>query len=89
MAEPREFSEHTAQVIDEEIVRILRGASDRAEQMLTTHRNKLDTLAAALERAEELDEPKIEKLIGPAAYKSSSGSEPPTADAPSAGDEAA
>ncbi len=32
MAEPREFSEHTAQVIDEETVRIIREAADRAER---------------------------------------------------------
>ncbi|MGQ9573791.1 MAG: ATP-dependent zinc metalloprotease FtsH [Thermoguttaceae bacterium] len=67
MAEPREFSEHTAQVIDEEIFRILREASQRAEQVLTTHREKLDTLARALEREEVLEERQIEELIGPAA----------------------
>jgi len=68
MAEPREFSEHTAQVIDEEIVRILRVASDRAEELLSEHRDKLEALAAALEREEELDERQIEALIGPAAH---------------------
>ena len=30
MAEPRRFSEHTAQVIDEEVSRLLRDASDKA-----------------------------------------------------------
>jgi cell division protease FtsH len=69
MAEPRRFSEHTAQVIDEEVVRILREASERAKKLLTRHRDKLDALAAALEREETLDEEDIEKVIGPAAYK--------------------
>ena len=69
MTEPREFSEHTAQVIDEEIVRMLRAASDRAENLLTEHRDKLDALATALEREEELDERQIEDVIGPAASK--------------------
>ena len=55
MAEPRQFSEHTAQVIDEEVVRILREASERADDMLTEHREKLDRLAA-LEQEETLDE---------------------------------
>ena len=36
MAEPREFSEHTAQVIDEEIVRILRDAAEMAERLLAS-----------------------------------------------------
>ena len=67
MAEPREFSEHTAQLIDEETVRILREAADRAEQILRENREKLDTLAQALEREEVLDERQIQELIGPSA----------------------
>jgi cell division protease FtsH len=69
MAEPRHFSEHTAQVIDEEIVRILREAADKAEQSLRKHRDKLDLLASALEREETLEEHEIEMVIGPPAYK--------------------
>lgn len=65
MAEPRRFSEHTARIIDEEVVRILREAFERAEQMLTKHRAKLDTLAAALVEAETLDLDEITELIGP------------------------
>lgn len=68
MAEPREFSEHTAQVIDEEIVRILRAAADRAEKVLRENRDKLDTLAAALEQEETLEERQIAELIGPPVY---------------------
>jgi len=69
MAEPREYSEHTAQVIDEEISRILNEASDQAIHVLTEHREKLDTLATALDRQEELDESEIEALVGPPAYE--------------------
>ena len=69
MAEPRRFSEHTAQVIDEEIVRILREASDKARKMLIDHRDKLDVLAGALHREETLDEDDIEALIGPPAHR--------------------
>jgi len=82
MAEPRQFSEHTARVIDEEVVRILRQASDRARAMLMEHRAELDTLAQALEREETLDESEIEKLLGPPAYKMAE----PTAAAASAKD---
>ena len=88
ISEPREFSEHTARVIDEEIVRILRAASDRAEDLLSEHRDKLEALATSLDREEELEEHQIEKLIGPAASKPSETGDPPTTDAPSAGDEA-
>ena len=38
-------------------------------QTLTEHREKLDTLATALDREEELDESDIEALIGPPAYE--------------------
>jgi len=71
MAEPREFSEHTARLIDEEIMRILRAAEQQAEQTLEQHRDKLETLAAALEREEVLEERQIEALIGPSAWSRS------------------
>ncbi len=69
MAEPREFSEHTARVVDEEITRILRAADERAAKVLAEHRPKLDALAAALEKEEVLDERQIEELIGPSVNK--------------------
>ena len=69
MAEPRRFSEHTAQVIDEEIQRILHESADSAMEMLTTHRNKLEALAERLIGEETLDELEIEDLIGPPAYE--------------------
>jgi cell division protease FtsH len=69
MAEPRQFSEDTARVIDEEMVRILRQASEKATAMLQQQREKLDILAQALERDETLDEVEIAKLIGPPAYE--------------------
>jgi cell division protease FtsH len=69
MSEPREFSEHTAQIIDEEIARILRAASEEAESLLGQQRHKLDALAKALEQKEVLDEFEVEELIGPPAYR--------------------
>ncbi|MDZ7620392.1 MAG: ATP-dependent zinc metalloprotease FtsH [Patescibacteria group bacterium] len=65
MAEPRRFSEHTARVIDDETMRILREASDKAEAVLTENRAQLDKLAGALIEAETLDLSEIEELIGP------------------------
>lgn len=69
MSEPREFSEHTAQVIDEEVARILHAAADKASSLLGEHRDKLDRLADALVEKEILDEDEIEKLIGPPAAR--------------------
>jgi cell division protease FtsH len=69
IAQPRQFSEHTAQVIDEEVERILRAAAERAGELLTAQRPKLETLAKALGREETLDEAAIEKLIGPPARR--------------------
>ena len=68
MSEPRQFSEHTAQVIDEEVHRLLSDAAEQATQMLVSHRDKLDAMATALESEETLDARDIEKLIGPPAY---------------------
>jgi len=69
MAEPRHFSEHTAQVIDEEIGRILHDADEKAAKVLAEHRDKLDRIAGALETEETLEEREIEALIGPPAYR--------------------
>ena len=67
ISEPRDFSEHTAQVIDEEVARILHSAAERASQLLAEHRDKLDAVAKALEENEVLDEFEVEQLIGPSA----------------------
>jgi cell division protease FtsH len=69
MAGPREYSEHTAQVIDEEIIRILRESAERARKALSQERAKLDKLAKTLESEETLDESEIEALLGPPAYR--------------------
>lgn len=63
--EQREFSEHTAQVIDEEVARILHAAGDLARSLLSQQRDKLDKLAGALEENEVLDDTEITELIGP------------------------
>ncbi len=69
MSAPRQFSEHTAQLIDEEVIRILRDASQRAVDLLTANREKLDLLARKLEKEETLDEHTVEELLGPPAKR--------------------
>ena len=74
--EQRTFSEHTAQVIDEEIASILHTAADRAHQVLTENRDKLTAISEALLEKEILDTEDIEALIGPSIHgsKASGGS---------------
>jgi cell division protease FtsH len=67
--EQREFSEHTAQLIDEEVARILHNAASEATRLLTEQREQLETLARALEEQEVLDEKEIEQLLGPSINK--------------------
>jgi len=66
--EHRTFSERTAQVIDEEIAKILHSAADRAQRVLTENRDKLTTIAEALLEKEILDTGQIEELIGPSVH---------------------
>jgi cell division protease FtsH len=72
--EQREFSEHSAQLIDEEVARILHAAADEASRLLGAHRGELETLAVALEKQEVLDEHEIEQLLGPSINKRASDS---------------
>ncbi|HVX12253.1 MAG TPA: ATP-dependent zinc metalloprotease FtsH [Pirellulales bacterium] len=65
IVEQREFSEHMAQLIDEEVARILHESADRARDLLDKNRDKLDQLAGALAEHEVLDNREIEELIGP------------------------
>ena len=64
MHEQRKFSEHTAEVIDEEVERILHHAAERALQTLKQYKSETEALTAALMEHEELSELEIEALIG-------------------------
>ncbi len=65
ISEPRDHSEHTQRIIDEEVVRLLREADDRALRLLERHRNELETLTNALIEREVLSTKEIEDLVGP------------------------
>jgi cell division protease FtsH len=75
----RQFSEHTMELIDEEVTLILHAAAARASELLEQHRQKLDALAKGLLDDEELDETEIEKLIGPSVHAESNGKANPKA----------
>jgi cell division protease FtsH len=61
----REFSEHTMQVIDDEVRRILDESAERAKQVLQENRDKLEALTQALLKSEEIDEVEITTILGP------------------------
>jgi cell division protease FtsH len=60
----RQFSEHTMEVIDEEVTKILQSASAAAVDLLERRRVDLDKIAEDLVRREELDRGDITELIG-------------------------
>jgi len=70
MHQLREFSEHTMQVIDEEVAKVLHKSAERAYQLLSENRTKLEALAQALIEEEELDVNEITKLVGPSVHTS-------------------
>ncbi|MFO7782187.1 MAG: cell division protein FtsH, partial [Spirochaetia bacterium] len=60
----REFSEHTAQVIDHEIQHFLNDAYDRAKSTLETNREGLEKLANKLIESEQLNAEEVLELLG-------------------------
>jgi len=66
----RQFSEHTMELIDEEVAKILHGAADQAYNLLKDRRQDLEKLAAALLEQEELGDAEITALIGPSVHAS-------------------
>jgi cell division protease FtsH len=64
--EPRDFSEHTARIIDEEVSRILHEAEENARSQLADNRHDLNRLADALMKREVLTPPEIEEILSSA-----------------------
>jgi len=78
----REVSEHTAELVDAEVKRILENAYEQAKGVLVKHRAVLDRLAAALLERETLDREEVELV---AAGKALPPLEAPAAAAAAAG----
>jgi cell division protease FtsH len=68
MHQQRQFSEHTMEMIDGEVSRILGEGSDRATQLLSEGREKLEGLARALLEKEELGDEEIAAILGPSVH---------------------
>ncbi|MDX1995146.1 MAG: ATP-dependent zinc metalloprotease FtsH [bacterium] len=63
LGEQRDYSEHYAEEIDNEVKRILMHNYDRALTVLRDHRDKLDQLASVLVEQETLDRQAFEDLM--------------------------
>jgi len=59
----RDYSDHTSQVIDDEVERILREQEARAIEVLTLHRRGLESLTSALLEHETIDGEEAARLI--------------------------
>jgi cell division protease FtsH len=64
IAAQRDFSEHTARLIDEEVKRIIHSMEQRAEALLQRHQDRLERLAEALLEHETLAVEDIDRLVG-------------------------
>ena len=73
MHQQRQFSEHTMELIDDEVARILRDQADRAFQTLQGQRRQLDQLAESLLAKEELDDKEIEAILGKSVHSKQNG----------------
>lgn len=63
IAQHRDYSESTAQEIDEEVKRIVEEAEDKASQLVSANLDKLHLLAKALLEKEILDGEEIDKIL--------------------------
>jgi len=69
MHKSRQFSEHTMEVIDDEVHQILESAAKAALELLTEHREGLQAVTDGLLKSEELDRHQIADLLGPSVHK--------------------
>ncbi|MSQ30164.1 MAG: ATP-dependent metallopeptidase FtsH/Yme1/Tma family protein [Dehalococcoidia bacterium] len=66
IAEQRDYSERTAEEIDDEVRRIVDDAHAHCRIVMEAHRDKLDELAAALQEVEVLEGDVLTRMLGPA-----------------------
>ncbi|MGV6859150.1 MAG: ATP-dependent zinc metalloprotease FtsH [bacterium] len=62
--EERDYSEETAQLIDDEVKRIVEEQYQRTTEILTSHRSTLDKLASRLEVKEVLSGDEVMEIVG-------------------------
>jgi cell division protease FtsH len=65
IAQPRRFSETSAQAVDQAVRALLREAEARAAEVIRSRRADLDRLIVTLEEHETLERDRIEATLGP------------------------
>jgi len=63
MAKPKDFSEETSRIIDEEIQKIVNGQEKKASEIISQNKKKLDMIARALLEKETLENEDIESIL--------------------------
>jgi cell division protease FtsH len=71
IAQPRRFSEASAQAVDQAVRGLLHDAEEQALAVIRGHRQALERLIALLEERETLHREQIEQCLGPAVRKTS------------------
>ncbi len=74
----RNYSEHTAQKIDDEIKRLIDNSYQRAKELLIKHRPDMDVLAKALLEYETLDAAHVQEIMEHGELLNPPRSKPPT-----------
>jgi cell division protease FtsH len=69
IAQPRHYSERSAEAVDEAVRELLTGAEQQALELIRSHRVRLARLVDALEEHETLHRTDIEECLGPAPLK--------------------
>lgn len=64
LAEPRDFSEYTGRLIDEEIQKLVRDMEEKATSILREAKEELGILAGALQERETLTGKEVDELLG-------------------------
>lgn len=59
----REYSEDTARVIDNEVEQLIREAADRARQVISANRSKLEELKSALLKDETVEADEVKRIL--------------------------
>jgi len=64
--ERRDYSEKTAEIIDNTILKLIKEAFNTAEEVITKQRDKLEKIAQTLLKEETLEKDKFEQLLATA-----------------------
>jgi cell division protease FtsH len=77
IGEQKNYSEKVAEMIDDEVQRLIEQGYSRATRILVEHREQLDTITAALVKEETIEADRFEKLLLGAVAEGEIGGLPP------------